>query len=1097
MRWFEGDRRPATSPRRVRRSRWSYLAAGGVLGAVLLSAAREPTSDQPYTEAIEPLIAALGPYRFIEPRLTGGFEPAPCAEPGPLPPAEDDLVPEPDCAGGKAPKPRDLARALRDLEAARADLEPLSAARVAMLTELVGGRTTDGLRRATDHLEREAKHAGSAARADVWSDLAAAWLVLAQRANEPIELLNALHAADEALGRDDRHSDARFNRALVLDYLRLAEPARRAWDAFRDLDDGSIWAAEAEARQARIEAELAETARHAQRGKRLERAALEGDAEAAVELGRLDPSRARELVERQVLPTWGRSGLSGDQGAAGRTLAVARQVAVLLRDAGHDQLLADAIGSIDAAASDPERLAALWRGHRDFGEGMALYEGRKPAAAKRVFKSAWQSLSEVRSAFAGWPLLYLEICEYHGSRPGAATMALEDLVGRLDAGRSPALAGRILWQLALIDGVRGDRARGIKRLERAASVLASAADPTARTAIEDLLASFYDLLGDLPRSWRHRYLALHGLPHVTEHRRRWVIVSTTAESLLKRGEARQALAVFSELVRLSGRIPESQAQARLRRAEVFVRLGEIELALNDQQQAEAALEQIADVDLRTRIGVDLLVSRARAVAIGDQRAALRLLDEAQRFYGRAEHEFHLARVLLARARVNLALGRSDEAERDLDDALARAERQWQEIGDAKLKTAFIGEIQDLFDELILVRADDPAAAFTTTERARSRVLLTRISAAPLSADQVRAAVGPGTVLVEYALVRDRLLVWTLTNADLRLVTLDWSARGGSELLTGLGAAVAAGDNDAFHQVLTALYDLLLGSVRDSLAEGSSIVFVPHGPLAAIPFAALRDATTGRYLIEDHLVVVAPSASLHVAAQRRARALGSQPVRSLLAISDPAFDRRWHVDLPPLPGTRREIAALVELYGSEAVVLEGKQATPEAVAAAAVGRDVLHFAAHASVHAAEPERSKLVLASNGDEPSSGDLMPAAIERLPLDNARLVVLAVCGAAAGPATPGEGTLSLARSFLAAGTPAVVASLWDVDDDVAHHFFGRFHGLLRQGENPALALRATQLEMLSSSDVSSRSPRAWSGFQILGAVSALKSTEVPDSDD
>lgn len=37
--------------------------------------------------------------------------------------------------------------------------------------------------------------------------------------------------------------------------------------------------------------------------------------------------------------------------------------------------------------------------------------------------------------------------------------------------------------------------------------------------------------------------------------------------------------------------------------------------------------------------------------------------------------------------------------------------------------------------------------------------------------------------------------------------------------------------------------------------------VPHGPLHGAPFAALRDPLTGRRLIEDYQLTVAPSAAI--------------------------------------------------------------------------------------------------------------------------------------------------------------------------------------------------------------------------------------------
>jgi CHAT domain-containing protein len=201
------------------------------------------------------------------------------------------------------------------------------------------------------------------------------------------------------------------------------------------------------------------------------------------------------------------------------------------------------------------------------------------------------------------------------------------------------------------------------------------------------------------------------------------------------------------------------------------------------------------------------------------------------------------------------------------------------------------------------------------------------------------------------------------------------------------------------------------------------------------------------------------------------------------VADPAFDRRWHASLGSLSGAQEEVKGLAPLY-PEVQVLAGKDATPDAVAAAMRGREVLHFATHALVDATKPEASLLALTPPGREPSAGDLKAGAIERLPLAGARLVVLASCRGAAGEMAPGEGSLSLSRSFLAAGVPAVVAGLWDLDDRTGAKLFVRFHQVLRSGEDPVTALRKIQLEAVSSSNKNLRSPRAWGSLQVIGAV-------------
>jgi CHAT domain-containing protein len=77
------------------------------------------------------------------------------------------------------------------------------------------------------------------------------------------------------------------------------------------------------------------------------------------------------------------------------------------------------------------------------------------------------------------------------------------------------------------------------------------------------------------------------------------------------------------------------------------------------------------------------------------------------------------------------------------------------------------------------------------------------------------------------------------------------------LLLGLHEAKATDDR------------LLIAPMRSQLASRRRLILVPHGPLHLLPFAALRDGESRRYLIEDHELTYVPSASaLPLLAARR-------------------------------------------------------------------------------------------------------------------------------------------------------------------------------------------------------------------------------------
>jgi len=167
------------------------------------------------------------------------------------------------------------------------------------------------------------------------------------------------------------------------------------------------------------------------------------------------------------------------------------------------------------------------------------------------------------------------------------------------------------------------------------------------------------------------------------------------------------------------------------------------------------------------------------------------------------------------------------------------------------------------------------------------------------------------------------------------------------------------------------------------------------------------------------------------------------------------------------------------------VLVGAKATPSNFLNA--WQPVIHFAGHTVANPEFPSLSRLLLApDSGGGYGSGVLLASDIASHTFPNTRLVVLASCESAAGRYLEGEGFDSVARLFLDAGVPSVVASLWRLDDD-AMPLLIQFHRELRTTRDAARALRAAQLTLLG--DSADRQPlRRWAGFLVVGGANSLQ---------
>jgi CHAT domain-containing protein len=275
------------------------------------------------------------------------------------------------------------------------------------------------------------------------------------------------------------------------------------------------------------------------------------------------------------------------------------------------------------------------------------------------------------------------------------------------------------------------------------------------------------------------------------------------------------------------------------------------------------------------------------------------------------------------------------------------------------------------------------------------------------------------------------------------------------------------------------------------------------PFAVLPWAADPD----QQLVLQHAeTTVIPSALFLSRVHSRASAHSDMP--RLALVGDPVFRiadwhrectdtdtgnsghskpvnrTAWTESLPRLPGSRVEVTAIARLAresrpASRIETLVGCAAVPTALRqAAGTDVDLLHIATHARIDAQRPRLSALALT-----PESPAQAPASTFGL-LDilglklNSKLVVLSACDTSRGRLLPGEGVLGPAQAFLQAGSAAVLASYWRVDDQITSTFMQRFYKyLLVERLSASAALRRTQLESAADGKT-----YEWAAFSLYG---------------
>ena len=287
-----------------------------------------------------------------------------------------------------------------------------------------------------------------------------------------------------------------------------------------------------------------------------------------------------------------------------------------------------------------------------------------------------------------------------------------------------------------------------------------------------------------------------------------------------------------------------------------------------------------------------------------------------------------------------------------------------------------------------------------------------------------------------------------------------------------------------------LYEVLLADAIRQLPPGiDRLIIIPDGPLHHLPFDALRSGPAGVPLATRYELVVAPSATLW----RNWREKTPRPAtQKALAFADPRLEAaagtpsartaersatlERGLRLARLPYARRESRAIARYLGG-AETLVGSWASEKALKERDLrSYDILHFAAHAIADEGRPDRSAVLLAP-GAANEDGLLQTREIEGLDLDG-RIVVLSACETASGAILSGEGVLSLARAFFAAGAKTVIGTRWPIRDNDAAALFDVFYQRLGEGSSLSEALKLAKTQAIDAK----RPPAAWASLVLLG---------------
>ena len=355
------------------------------------------------------------------------------------------------------------------------------------------------------------------------------------------------------------------------------------------------------------------------------------------------------------------------------------------------------------------------------------------------------------------------------------------------------------------------------------------------------------------------------------------------------------------------------------------------------------------------------------------------------------------------------------------------------------------------------------------ERART---ITQNSYGSGQIQEIIKAIPDKTMLIEYFVTEDQLFVLLVNQKD-GITILPLSAFSGSSqtsikeaieqfyqynLVTKEPSCRSKNQVPCAPESLKTLYDILIKPIENNLKDSgvTKLIIVPHGILHNVPFAALNNGT--KYLVENYSISILPSAESLLKNEKPKNKVGKDKPINVVALANPTFDLLYSQD---------EVEAIIKLpkyyinnplYGQNATFDELQKELEQ------TEPNILHLSTHNKIDISFPLNTSLILSGDSDKKN---LSTKKIDTLKnIGNINLVVLSACQTDIGEITRGDEVFGLTRTFLFAGVPSVVTSLWNIDDQASSELMKTFYTKLAEGSSKSEALQKAQQANLKNPD-------------------------------
>lgn len=423
------------------------------------------------------------------------------------------------------------------------------------------------------------------------------------------------------------------------------------------------------------------------------------------------------------------------------------------------------------------------------------------------------------------------------------------------------------------------------------------------------------------------------------------------------------------------------------------------------------------------------------------------------------------------------------------------------------------EVIQLQQEIVLLkRAKDKLEAILKEEYPRYHELRYENNIATLS--MVQQQLGAQTALIEYFVGNQNLYIFSVykDTAWLSTVPLDLnfenSIRALRSGLTNIGLTIKD-EQSAYALLANNARNIYQKYVEPALkaTPPQRLIVIPDGLLNYVPFEVLLIEKPNYevpsfvhlpYLIKKTTVHYNYSSSLMLFSEQQnttpatGNLLGFASSyqkdlftnQSIKGLSQK--HRALRAGLDELPGALAEVDYLKQTFKGNFYSREQASEKHFKSKIEEQHYSIIHLAMHGIVDPKEPSFSSLAFTYKNDSIEDDFLHAYELNSLHLQT-DLVVLSACETGFGKYARGEGVLSIGRSFMYAGAPSLVMTLWSINDKSTSILVKQFYQYLAEGYDKDEALRLAKLDYLMTSEGIATHPFFWASLISLGDTTPI----------